>query len=166
MDAFDISASGLTANRLQMDTIASNLANVNTTRQADGSLGGYRRKSVIFAPILEQQMSQTGSTIPLKRSSLMMDSHAHGMLQARVSATSGQPPSGVNVVAISEDTQTPLKMVYDPSNPDAGPDGYVHYSNVNPVTEMVDMITASRAYEANVQALQASKSMDNAALNI
>lgn len=132
-DAIDISASGLSAERLRMDVVAENLANANTTRTADG--GPYRRKNVV----LEQQGGGFASALARAR--------------------------GVQVSAIVEDP-TPPRRVYDPGHPDADADGYVEMPNVNPVTEMVDLITASRAYEANVTAMQTAKQMFTKTLEV
>lgn len=129
----NISASGMTAQRLRTDIIAQNLANVNTTRNAEGD--AYKRKTVIFS---EKQVSAFGEV-------LMMSQTQQG--------------SGVKVTSIVEDNVTPTKMVYDPAHPDADEEGYVTYPNINTVTEMTNMIDASRAYEANVTAFNASKNM-------
>ena len=130
--SFDISASGLTAQRLRMDTIANNLANANTTRTERG--GPYKRQMPVF--------------------------------QARESFDGAMRRLGwVRVVQIAEDDDPP-RLVYDPGHPDAGADGYVRMPNVNVVTEMVDMISASRAYEANIAALNAARSMALKALEI
>ena len=180
MDAFDITASALTAQRLRMDVISSNLANVNTTRKADGTLGGYRRKNVVFAPVLAEASNRFG--MPVGHSSagsdnngsMPMQSASHGlsigpdgkpMLSAGISQAQFNG-AGVHVTQIVEDKETPMRLVYDPSNPDANEKGYVEMPNVNVVTEMVDMIAASRAYEANVSALQSVKGMNQAALEI
>ena len=122
-DAFAISGSGMTAERLRMDVIASNLANADSTRGADGQ--PYRRRMVVL---------QAGSP------------------------SFDQVLSGVKVAGVVED-QSPLRRVYDPSHPDADAQGYVTLPNVNPVTEMVDLITSSRGYEANVTAMNAAKQM-------
>lgn len=181
MDSFDITASALTAQRLRMDVISSNLANVNTTRKADGTLGGYRRKNVVFAPVLDEASNRFG--IPTGNSkangndnsgSLPMKAAEHGLSMGpdgKPMLTAGITQSqfngaGVHVIQIVEDNKTPMRMVYDPSNPDANEKGYVEMPNVNVVTEMVDMIAASRAYEANVTALQSVKGMNQAALDI
>ena len=133
-----ISASGLSAERLRMDTIASNIANVNTTRGENGK--PYVRKIAVFQERLDQQINpQTG----------------------QVESKLG----GVSTVAIVED-QSPLRKVYDPTSPDADKDGYVTMPNVNTLNEMADMITATRAYEANVSAMTAEKTMFNKALEI
>jgi flagellar basal-body rod protein FlgC len=134
-DAIDIAGSGLTAERLRMDVTAENLANAQTTRAADG--GPYHRKEVV----LQQAGGSTFAT---------MLTGAIGGVRA------AQEPRGVEVAAIVED-QTAERLVYDPSHPDADANGYVAMPNVNPVTEMVDLISASRAYEMNVTAMQAAK---------
>lgn len=135
------SASALTANRLRLDTIASNIANANTTRAAyvDGAWQPYKRKMVELSPKSNQSFDN--------------------VLQAAVGTVSGQTADqGVRVTEIKED-ETPLKRVYDPSHPDANAEGYVLMPNVDVMKEMVDMISASRSYEANVTVLNASKSM-------
>lgn len=130
-DAIDISASGLTAERLRMDVTAENLANAQTTRTAEG--GPYRRKTVI--------LQQAGGGFA-------------GQLAGAIGSSA--EPAGVEAVGIVADA-TPLRRVYDPGHPDADAEGYVLMPNVNPVTEMVDLIDASRAYQANVTALQTAK---------
>jgi flagellar basal-body rod protein FlgC len=134
-DAIDISASGLTAERLRMDVTAENLANAQTTRSPGG--GPYRRKSVV--------LEQVGGGFA-------------GQLAGVVGSGSSSDASGVEVAGVVPDN-TPLRRVYDPGHPDADANGYVLMPNVNPVTEMVDLIDASRAYEANVTAMQTSKTV-------
>jgi flagellar basal-body rod protein FlgC len=136
-DALNISGSGLSAERLRMDITAENLANAQTTRGADGQ--PYRRKEVV----LQQAAGFEGA---LRAASVGPGGQA------------GSPARGVEVAAIAEDAAPP-RMVYDPGHPDADPQGYVAMPNVDPVTEMVDLISASRAYEANVTAMQTAKSM-------
>lgn len=138
--SFDISASGLTAQRLRSDTIMQNLANMNTTRTSDG--GPYRRRTVVF----QERQSTSFSNILM--------------------TASGMAGNGVKVTKVIEDTQTPMNMVYDPSHPDADENGYVTYPNVNPVTEMTNLIDASRAYEANITAFDGAKTMALKALEI
>lgn len=138
--AFRISASGLTAERLRMDTIANNLANANTTRSVNG--GPYQRQVPVFAPILDRSMHGASSSI-------------HG----------GAKGQGVQVVGVVSDPSPP-RLVYDPQHPDANADGYVEMPNVHVVKEMVDLITATRAYEANIVALNSAKSMAQRALEI
>ncbi|MGI9860005.1 flagellar basal body rod protein FlgC [Moorella naiadis] len=146
LPALAISSSGLTAERLRLDLIANNLANINTTRTPRG--GPYRRQVPIFAEKLREAMGSGPGTGPV----------------------AGSPPDqapgrGVEVAVIAEDNSPP-RLVYDPSHPDADANGYVHLPNINIVNEMVDMITASRAYEANVTALNAAKAMTLKALEI
>lgn len=124
-----ISASGLSAERLRMDVIASNVANSNTTRTESGT--AYRRKIALFKENLDNELQ----------------------------------PKGVKAVGIIDD-KTELKSKYDPSHPDANEEGYVMMPNVNVLNEMADMIAASRSYEANVNTLNASKSMFMKALEI
>jgi len=141
-NALEASASALTAQRLRMDTISENIANVNTTRTEDGT--PYRRKTVIFE-------SQDGN-IPF---SSYLSGASRQLLKS----------GGVRVSRIVED-QTQFKRVYDPGHPDADENGIVQMPNVDVVTEMVNMISASRAYEANVTAINATKSMASKALEI
>lgn len=138
--AIDISSSGLTAERLRMDVISNNIANVNTTRTEDG--GPFRRKMPVF---------QARS--------------AHGNRPFADRLNPQEPGRGVRVTAILED-MAPFKLEYDPSHPDADSEGYIRRPNINIVHEMVDMITATRAYEANVTSINSAKDMINAALNI
>jgi flagellar basal-body rod protein FlgC len=129
-DSLSISGTGMTAQRLRMDVIASNLANADSTRGADGL--PYRRR------IVELQ---------------------------EATPSFGQLLGGVQVSGIVQDP-SPMKRVYDPSNPDADKQGYVSMPNVSPVTEMVDLIDSSRAYEANVTAMNAAKQMFTTTFNI
>ncbi len=140
----DTAASGLTAERLRMDVISNNIANANTTRTENG--GAYRRRYVVFSPRTREPMS---------------------FEQALSKATGGKKSvgEGVRAVAIMEDQQQG-PMVYEPGHPDANADGYVEKPNVNIVSEMVDMITAHRAYEANTTSINAAKAMFSKALEI
>ncbi len=145
-DSFNIAGTGLTAQRLRMDLISSNIANAGTTRTPEG--GPYQRKRAIFAPV---------NIRPNYKSKYVPDRIKHG---------SGK---GVRVLKIEEDKK-PFRLVYDPSHPDRikiGPKkDYVEMPNVNIVTEMTDMISASRSYEANVMMVNNVKSMFNKALEI
>jgi flagellar basal-body rod protein FlgC len=132
-DALNISASGLTAQRLRMDVTSANLANAQSTRTPEG--GPYRRQVVVL-----QESSGDGSFA--------------GALTGALGG--GGEPAGVEVAAITPDT-TPLRQVYEPGNPDANPQGYVEMPNVNPVEEMTDLIDSSRSYQANVTAMQTTK---------
>jgi len=138
--SMNISASALTAERFRMDTIANNIANVNTTRTIEG--GPYRRRLVVFEP--------------------RDDQHSFASLLA---AKTGGAGEGVRVTGIIK-SEEPLRMVYDPNHPDANEQGYVLMPGINIVTEMVDLMTASRAYEANVTAINTSKTMAMKALEI
>lgn len=141
----DAAASGLTAERLRMDVISNNIANVNSTRTVDGV--PFKRRYVIFEP-RESQSKNFARVLA-------------GEMKGRGFNTG----EGVRAVGIGVDN-TQGKLVYDPSHPDANADGYVELPNVDIVNEMVDMITASRAYEANVTTINAAKSMAQQALNI
>ncbi|MGN1204085.1 MAG: flagellar basal body rod protein FlgC [Lachnospiraceae bacterium] len=141
--AFNINASGLTAQRYRMDIISENVANANTTRTADGT--PYRRKVVTF--------EEKGA-----------GSEKFGAVFNK--ARKNYVGNGVKVDAVTEDTWTEMNKVYDPSHPDADENGYVTYPNVNIITEMTNLIDASRAYEANSTAFNASKSMAQQALNM
>lgn len=143
-NGFDISASALTAQRMRMDVISSNIANAETTRGSyvNGKFEPYKRKLVVLEP-----MQQSFSS--------MLSQQMGGKEKA----------SGVKVARIQED-QTPNKLVYNPTHPDADENGYVHMPNVDVAKEMVDMISASRAYEANVTAINATKAMFVKALEI
>ena len=138
--SLDISASALSAERLRMDVTAENLANAQSTRTANG--GPYRRKEVV--------LEQSGGGF------------AGALAQAR---SADGPNGGVKVAGIVEDT-APDRLVYDPGHPDANQQGYVRMPNVNPVTEMVDLISASRSYEANVTAMQTAKQMFTKTLDL
>lgn len=135
IDGMNVSASGMSAQRLRMDIISQNIANVNTTRTENGE--PYKRKMVVFSEKNQVSFSD--------------------ILANKTGAAVG---NGVKVTQILEDTETPMNQVYDPSHPDADKDGYVSYPNVNTVTEMTNLIDASRSYEANVTAFNASKNMD------
>lgn len=139
--AFNISASGMTAERFRTDIIAQNIANVHTTRTENGT--AYRRKIVTFAEKDVTTFSQYYS--------------------ASKNVAIG---NGVKVAEVKEDTETDLIMEYDPSNPDADENGYVSYPNVNVVTEMTNLINSTRAYEANATAFDASKNMALTGLSI
>lgn len=139
--AFDISASGMTAQRFRTDIIAENVANVNTTRTEDGT--PYRRKIVTFAEKTDNSFRD---------------------VMARTSRFTGG--DGVKVLTVAEDDSTDFVMEYDPSHPDADQNGYVSYPNVNIVTEMTNLIDASRSYEANVTAFNAVKSMAESGLQV
>jgi flagellar basal-body rod protein FlgC len=133
-----ISSSGLTAERLRMDTIASNIANATTTRGENGQ--PYVRKIAVFQENLQKELDKTSGTYKTSF-------------------------KGVKAVGIEND-KSPLRRVYDPSHPDADIEGYVTMPNVNILNEMADMIASTRAYEANVSSINAQKSMFSKALEI
>jgi len=143
LNGFDISASGLTAQRLRMDVISSNIANAETTRASyvNGQFVPYRRKMVVVEP---------------------MQTNFSDVLNGKLG---GLGSEGVQVAAIVDDP-SPFKQVYDPTHPDANADGMVSMPNVDILKEMVDMISASRSYEANVTAFNASKAMFAKSLEI
>jgi flagellar basal-body rod protein FlgC len=131
--AMNVSASALSAERTRMNLISSNLANANATRTPEG--GPYKRKDAVFAATpLESRFSRA------------------------LDGAAGKEVRQVEIQQLVED-QSPPRMQYDPSHPDANPQGYVAMPNVNVIEEMADMISASRTYEANVTAVQAAKSM-------
>ena len=154
--AIDISASGLTAQRLRMDLIGNNIANINTTRT--------------------DQLTPAGNPVPYSRQvAVFVPRPPETPFSSILGETLGDRNvgNGVQVASIERDTQAPFHLDYNPGSPDAAkvaeqglPVGYVRQPNVSIVTEMVDMISASRAYEANVTALNASKSMAAKALEI
>lgn len=148
LNSLNISASALTAQRLWMDTISQNIANMNVTRDENGET--YRRKMVVF----EEKASQAPFSDYLNKYTANGGNGIQNFQGA-----------GVRVAKIVEDT-SPLKRLYDPGNPDADEEGYVSMPNVNLITEMVNMIAASRAYEGNVTAMNTTKSMALKALEI
>lgn len=145
--SINTASSGLTAQRLRQDVIANNIANATTTRTPDG--GPFRRSRVILRPRVDQ---------PYWKSPFTPNRLDNGVGQ------------GVRVVQVQEDYDSELRLVWDPEHPDAiknGPRaGYVEMPNVNIVNEMVDMISASRSYEANIAVVNGAKAMFQQAINI
>lgn len=145
--SINTAASGLTAQRVRLDVVSNNIANADTTRDVDGK--PFRRSRVIFRPRVSQ---------PYWKSPFLPDRLDNGIGR------------GVRVVEIEEDQDSDPRMVYDPTHPDAIKTGkwtgYVEFPNVNVVEEMVDMISASRSYEANLAIVEGSKSMFMSAINI
>ena len=137
--ALDISASGAAAERFRMEVVANNIANASSTRTAEG--GPYRRREVVFSAVLEQQV----------RGSARRGAGAH--------------LGGVQVIGVIED-QSILPKVYKPDHPHAGADGYVEMPNVKMPMEMVDLMTATRSYEANVRVMQAFRQVAEQALSL
>lgn len=162
--AIKTSASGLRGQRMKMDVVARNLANAETTRTADGT--PYRRQRAIFEQVLgdklgrhQMKLSRAGGGDGLTTTN---SHHLSGLSKGRDQESNGGISSDVDVAADASE----FRVIYDPGHPDADADGYVLMPNVNPITEMVDMISASRAYEANISAVQTAKEMFNQALKI
>ena len=156
----------MTAQRAKMDTIASNIANIHTTRNPDGSKGVYVKKDVSFRTIYEESVNRGFSNFSSNNPDAQFDPRTGNLLiNANIALNQGLVTGGVQVEQIYE-REDGIKTVYDPSHPDADEDGYVDLPNVNIVEEMVDMIAASRAYEANATVAENVKSMMQSAMNI
>jgi flagellar basal-body rod protein FlgC len=158
LDSFDISGYGLSAQRVRVNTISSNIANAQTTRTDEG--GPYRRQEVVFKAIdfnsiynqeLERNTNQLGYSDPLKEGLAGMKPN----------------PAIMSVVVdkLVRDDRAP-NMKYDPSHPDADAKGYVAYPNINPVIEMADLVEATRSYQANVAAFESAKNIASGAISI
>ncbi|MEA1961763.1 MAG: flagellar basal body rod protein FlgC [Bacillota bacterium] len=147
LNSIDVSASGMTAQRLKMDSIASNMANVESTRTSEGK-GPYRRQVVVFEARGKMEPGHDFSEV----------------LNRKIQTTT----AGVRVKEIRslDDNEAPFRKVYDPSHPDADEKGYASYPNVNVVEEMINMIASSRAYEANSKVIESSKAMAMRALQL
>jgi flagellar basal-body rod protein FlgC len=143
LEILKTAGSALTAQRLRMDVVASNLANAEATSTPEG--GPYKRERVVFGPVLRDSFNK--------------------MTASPGSIASGAAPGGVEVKAIVQDDEDP-RLVFDPTHPDADADGFVAYPNVDMVTEMTDMLSASRSYEANITIVNVAKSMAQRALEI
>jgi flagellar basal-body rod protein FlgC len=169
----ETSGGAMQAERMRAEVVAANMANAETTRTAAGT--PYRRQHVVFAAnedgedfgsILGAQTlgahSLDAHTVAIQTGSIAASSLATPGLG---SVTTGSEAPGVHIAAVVEDTEAPLKR-YDPGHPDAGPDGYVAYPDINPLTEMVDLMGATRAYGLNSSAVQAEKGMITSALEI
>ena len=139
LSAMKIGASGLTAQRMRMDTIASNLANIETTRTPEG--GPYKRKDVLFTALPLNSFSGT-----------LNDALADQVRQVKVSQ-------------VVED-QSPPTLIFNPNHPDANAEGYVAMPNINMMEEMVNLINATRSFEANIQSVNAAKSMALRAIDL
>jgi flagellar basal-body rod protein FlgC len=153
----ETSGSAMQAERIRAEVVAANMANAETTRTESG--GPYRRQHVVFAANPGMDFAQSlASAAP-------GSTGGAGVLPRFSQSGMSQPDGGVHIAQVIEDPGTPLKR-YDPGHPDAGPDGYVSYPDINPVTEMVDLMGATRAYGLNGSAVQAEKGMITAALEI
>jgi flagellar basal-body rod protein FlgC len=158
----ETSGGAMQAERMRAEVVAANMANAETTRTAAGT--PYRRQHVVFAANPGNSglaNTQFGSVLGAESGSFSGAISTSGL-----SAVSGQAVApGVRIAGVVEDTAPPLKR-YDPGHPDAGPDGYVSYPDINPLTEMVDLMGATRAYGLNNAAVQAEKGMITSALEI
>ena len=163
------SGSAMQAERMRAEVVAANMANAETTRTASGQ--AYRRQHVVFAAnqggntnFLDSMTAASGQNGPDVGTSSTLN--ATGILSSTSSLGSGTDVApGVHIAGVVEDTSAPLKR-YDPGHPDADAEGYVSYPDINPVSEMVDLMGATRAYGLNGSAVQAEKSMISSALDI
>jgi flagellar basal-body rod protein FlgC len=145
----ETSGSAMQAERMRAEVVAANMANAETTRTESG--GPYKRQHVVFVA----NQADEG----------FLDSLSSASQTALRSTGDTEPGGGVHIAQVIEDSAPPLKR-YDPGHPDAGPDGYVAYPDINPLTEMVDLMGATRAYGLNSSAVQAEKGMITSALDI
>jgi len=158
--AIEISASGLSAQRTKMNVVSENIANAQTTRTAEG--GPYRRQRVRFSE--QSDWAPFGKVLKQASLGLRRTQRAHIANPSR--STSGRDNVSMVEAGSYVNPHDAPKRVYDPAHPDADADGFVAMPNVNIVTEMVDMMVASRAYEANITAIESAKHMADKALNI
>ena len=166
----DVSGSALRAERVRAEVVASNMANAETTRTPEG--GPYQRHHVVFeaeggGSFQESLMNQVNGSSGRSFGSGFQHTLAGGFgagLDEGVTAANGAP-GGVAVAGVISDTSAPLER-YDPEHPDAGPDGFVKYPDINPLTEMVDLMGATRSYGMNASAITAEKGMFTASLDI
>jgi len=159
----ETSGEAMQAERMRAEVVAANMANAETTRTASG--GPYHRQHVIFAANSgdpEFADSLAGASGGSQPGAVAAGAFS---MQALNAGGSGLVAPGVHIAGVVEDPSAPLKR-YDPGHPDAGPDGYVSYPDINPLTEMVDLMGATRAYGLNGSAVQAEKGMINSALEI
>jgi len=159
----DVSASALQAERVRAEVVASNMANAETTRTADG--GPYQRHHVVFEAEGGGSFQQTmANQLGGVGASSGLNGFSGGLLGSGVTAAQ-TVPGGVAVTGVISDASAPLRR-YDPQHPDAGPDGFVDYPDINPLTEMVDLMGATRSYGMNASAVQAEKNMVGSSLDL
>ncbi|HYS45395.1 MAG TPA: flagellar basal body rod protein FlgC [Rhizomicrobium sp.] len=162
----EISGSALQAERMRAEVVAANMANAETTRTASGA--PYQRQHVVFAA--NQGANAQGNSgffdsLTAAAGTAQLSLPMPAPLPLLGSSSPGQPAGGVHIAQVMADSAAPLKR-YDPGHPDAGADGYVSYPDINPLTEMVDLMGATRAYGLNSSAVQAEKAMITSALEI
>jgi len=163
----ETSGGAMQAERMRAEVVAANMANAETTRTADGG-GPYHRQHVVFAAnqgnpgFLDSLAGAAGNPLSASTGAFLNSSSGSSMLNGN---SGGGDMPGVHIAAVVADPGPPLKR-YDPGHPDAGPDGYVSYPDINPLTEMVDLMGATRAYGLNGSAVQAEKGMITSALEI
>jgi flagellar basal-body rod protein FlgC len=149
-DGYDISSSGMGAQRSRINVVSANIANAQTTHSKDG--GPYKKQNIVFEELL---LNNNQKTVPNSAQLSQQEAAQQKELALR----------GVGVKTILESKDEPV-MKFEPNHPDANDDGYVAYPNINPVVEMVDLIEAMRSYEANVSAFTTHKNIDNKTIDI
>ncbi len=154
LNGFDISGYGLSAQRFRINLISSNIANANTTRTDEG--GAYRRKEAVFKAV---------SFDNILNQEIFKQEYENPIDEVGINPALTSVISGVVVDKVVRD-DSPFRLKYEPSHPDANANGYVAYPNVNPVIEMADLVEATRAYQANVAAFQSSKSIAQSAIEM
>ena len=163
-DLFDITASSMSAQRTQMDTISINIANANTTRNARGEKEVYKKKEVTFQAVYKDRLQNNG---PMPSANFVAGATPNGaFLNGGITfGNNSTTCQGVEVAGIT-DSKEPYRTIYDPAHPDADENGMVTLPNVNVVEEMVNMVNASKAYEASATIANTAKTMMQAALGI
>jgi flagellar basal-body rod protein FlgC len=151
-DGYDVASSGMSAQRTRVNVVSANIANAQTTHTAEG--GPYRKKNVVFEEILLNKQDNNGNA-----------NGNNNSIQTGFNPNTQRPLSTVGVREIVDANKEPV-MKYEPNHPDANEDGYVAYPNINPVIEMVDLLEATKSYEANVTAFTTHKTMDTQTLDI
>lgn len=160
LNAIDVSSRGLSIQRSKMNVVAENIANAETTNTKKG--GPYRRQQIAVS----EQKVNTSFNSQLKKAGLKLTNTSSGHMSSRTHSINGNAEMSDVNMKIIEDGAESFKLVHDPSHPDADAEGYVKYPDIEVVTEMVDMMAASRAYEANTVAISTAKKMAEQALDI
>jgi flagellar basal-body rod protein FlgC len=154
-DGYDVASAGMSAQRTRVNVVSANIANAQTTHTAEG--GPYRKRNVVFEEILLNKQESNGNTNSSNTS--------NNSIQTGFNPSTQRPLSSVGVKEIVDANKEPV-MKYEPNHPDANNEGYVAYPNINPVIEMVDLLEATKSYEANVTAFTTHKTMDTQTLDI